>query len=84
MRVCGADACDRHLRTISLDRWGRRWYANHMDTVTRDVRDLPPAERSALDRLIGHELRETQRVVIQVMTVQPDEDSGQTLFLVFP
>jgi hypothetical protein len=42
-----------------------------MDTVTRDVRDLPPAERSALERLIGHELRETQRVVIQVITVQP-------------
>jgi hypothetical protein len=41
-----------------------------MDTVTRDVRDLPPADRSALERLIGHELRETQRVIVQVTDVQ--------------
>lgn len=38
-----------------------------MDTIRRDVRDLPQAERSALERLVGHELRETQRVIVQII-----------------
>ena len=40
-----------------------------MDTITRDVRDLPKSERSALERLIGHELRETERVIVQIINV---------------
>jgi hypothetical protein len=40
-----------------------------MDTITRDVRDLSQAERSALERIIGHELRETQRVIVKVIDV---------------
>ena len=40
-----------------------------MDTITRDVRDLPESERSALERLIGHELRETERVIVQIINV---------------
>jgi hypothetical protein len=50
-----------------------------MDTVSRDVRDLPEAERSALERLIGHELRDAQRVIVQVIDASdpvPDETRG--------
>ena len=42
-----------------------------MDTITRDVRDLPEPERSSLERLIGHQLRDTQRIILQVINVTP-------------
>jgi len=42
-----------------------------MDTISRDVRDLPQAERSALERLVGHQLRDTQRVIVHVINVYP-------------
>jgi len=37
-----------------------------METVTRNVRDLDPATRSTLERVIGHELRDSQQIVVQV------------------
>jgi hypothetical protein len=40
-----------------------------METITRDVRDLPEAERSSLERLVGHPLRDTQRIILQIMNL---------------
>jgi hypothetical protein len=42
-----------------------------MDPVSRDVRDLSPADRSALEHLVGHRLSETQRIIVQVINVYP-------------
>jgi hypothetical protein len=40
-----------------------------METLVRNVRDLDESDRSALERVLGHQLRESQRLVIQVMSV---------------
>jgi hypothetical protein len=40
-----------------------------METVIRDVRDLDTNARSALEKLVGHQLGESQRLVIQVMNM---------------
>ena len=37
-----------------------------METIIRNVRDLREPERSTLERLVGHELRQTQQLVIQI------------------
>lgn len=44
-----------------------------METVIRNVGELDANDRSALERVVGHELRESQRLVIQVVsaTVPP-------------
>ena len=39
-----------------------------METVVRTVGDLDKTDRSALERVVGHALGESQRLVIQVMT----------------
>jgi len=44
-----------------------------METLVRNVRDLDPSDRSALERLVGHQLRESQRLVIQVLGVAVEE-----------
>lgn len=44
-----------------------------METVTRNVRDLPHNDRSALERVVGHQLRESERLVIQVMSLSIEE-----------
>ena len=44
-----------------------------METVVRNVRDLPQNDRSALERVVGHQLRDSQQLVIQVMSVSLDE-----------
>jgi hypothetical protein len=40
-----------------------------METIIRNVCDLPQNERSAAEQLIGHSLRENQKLVIQVVNV---------------
>jgi peroxiredoxin len=40
-----------------------------METIIRQVRELPDAERFAMERLVGHSLRENQQIIIQVMTL---------------
>jgi hypothetical protein len=47
-----------------------------METLVRNVRDLDQSDRSALERLVGHQLRESQRLVIQVMSVSVEEPAG--------
>ncbi len=40
-----------------------------MKTVTCDIRDLPLSERSALERIVGHQLRETTQIIVNVVDV---------------
>jgi hypothetical protein len=39
-----------------------------MESITRHVRDLTLADRSAIERVVGHPLSVDQRLTIQVMT----------------
>jgi hypothetical protein len=38
-----------------------------METVIRNVGDLDAHDRTTLERIVGHELRESQQLVIQVV-----------------
>jgi hypothetical protein len=40
-----------------------------METVIRQVRELQDVERSTMEHLVGHALRENQQLIIQVMTL---------------
>jgi len=40
-----------------------------METVIRNVGDIPASDRSALERVVGHQLRESQQLVIQVVSL---------------
>ena len=40
-----------------------------METVIRNVGDIPVSDRSALERVVGHQLRESQQLVIQVVSL---------------
>lgn len=42
-----------------------------METVIRNVRDIDRADRPAVERVVGHPLREGQRLVIQVIPPEP-------------
>ena len=44
-------------------------YTSNMETVTRNVRDIPLSDRSALERVVGHQLRETQQVIVNVVNL---------------
>ena len=46
-----------------------------METITRRVRDLEANERSAVERLVGHGLRENQQLIIQVVNVDLSAES---------
>ena len=39
-----------------------------METIVRNVGELDSNDRSALERVVGHELSETQRLIIQVVS----------------
>jgi hypothetical protein len=50
-----------------------------METIVRQVRDIDSNERHMLERVIGHELEDNQRVVIQVVTpVNQPPDGAET------
>ena len=38
-----------------------------METIVRNVRDLDHADRFALERVVGHQLTETQQVIVNVV-----------------
>jgi len=38
-----------------------------METITRSVADLTVPDRSAMERVVGHPLRETQRIVVNII-----------------
>ena len=48
-----------------------------MDTIIRQVRDLPAAERAVAEQLVGHALSETQQLVIQIVELEPSTDTGR-------
>ena len=41
-----------------------------METFVHNVRDLNSTERSAVEQLVGHALRENQQLVIQVVSLE--------------
>ena len=45
-----------------------------METVVRNVRDLRGNERSAAEGLVGHSLRENQKLVIRVVNIDLTTD----------
>jgi hypothetical protein len=45
-------------------------YTSDMETVVRNVGDLNPGDRLAMERVIGQPLGETQRLVIQVVPLE--------------
>lgn len=48
-----------------------------METVIRNVGELDTQDRSALERAVGHPLRETQRVILNVISIDiPPTESG--------
>ena len=50
-----------------------------MEPIVCNVRDLDQADRSALERVVGHELRASQRLVIQVMPLPVEETPKEPL-----
>ncbi len=46
-----------------------------METVTRNVRDLEATERTAVEQLVGHALRENEQLIIQVVSMDLQEPS---------
>jgi hypothetical protein len=54
-----------------------------METVIRSVGDLTAPDRSAIERVVGHQLGESQQLVIQVISVvvpkSPVAAKGQSL-----
>jgi len=49
-----------------------------METIIRHVRDIDTDERRVLEHVIGQQLHENQKVIIQVVTLscQPAEEQG--------
>ena len=47
-----------------------------METVTRNVSDLDQSERSVFERVVGHQLRETQRIILNVVNVDLRDPEG--------
>jgi hypothetical protein len=46
-----------------------------MESIIRNVRDIPADDRQALEHVIGQRLRENQQVLIQVMTVHEEDNA---------
>jgi hypothetical protein len=49
-----------------------------METLVRNVRDLDHADRSALERVVGHELQETQQVIVNIVTLDQRQQGSST------
>ena len=43
-----------------------------METIVHNVQDLNQSDRTTLERLVGHQLRESEKLVIQVIPVPAD------------
>ena len=52
------------------------WYNSGMESVIRNVRDIDSRERQALEHVLGQQLKENQKVIIQVVTLPPE--NGET------
>lgn len=49
-----------------------------MESIIRNVRDIDTRERKALEHVLGHQLKENQQIIIQVVTVSAAPDSQDT------
>lgn len=49
-----------------------------METLVRNVRDLDHADRSALERVVGHELEESQQVIVNIVDLGPQTPETAT------
>ncbi len=47
-----------------------------METIIRHVRDIDTAERHVLEHVIGQQLKENQKVIIQVVTLGTQPVAG--------
>jgi len=45
-----------------------------MDNIVRNVRDIAPGDRSAIEHLVGHPLRDDQRLVIWIDSATTSND----------
>ena len=50
-----------------------------METITRDVGQMKTQERSAAELLVGHALREHERVIVHVLALDDEETASATL-----
>lgn len=48
-----------------------------MDSISRDVAEIEPRDREALEHVIGHSLADDQRVVITVTPTTPPRQNPQ-------
>lgn len=48
-----------------------------MESVTRNVRDIDSRERQALEHVLGQQLTENQKIIIQVVTVMSEATAEQ-------
>ncbi len=56
-----------------------------METITRNVSDLAAPERSALERVLGHPLRETQQIILNVLNLEiPKPETAERMQLTGP
>jgi len=49
-----------------------------METISRNITDLPAAERIAIERFLGTQLTDNQRIIVQVMDVGVDAAGNGT------
>lgn len=49
-----------------------------MEILVRNVRDLDHTDRSALERVVGHELQETQQVIVNIVNLNPGTHEAST------
>ena len=68
-------ACRSFLRLKGLYAGMGRRFDCSMDNVVRNVRDIDPADRVALEHILGQQLRENQQLNIRVVTtnLQPPD-----------
>lgn len=45
------------------------WYTQSMEIITRNVRDIESDERRVLEHVIGQQLKENQKIIIQVVSL---------------
>ena len=56
----------------------RTWYTEYMDKTLHNVADLPAATRSAVEALVGHPLRDSQKLYILALErIEPPADQRQ-------
>jgi hypothetical protein len=49
-----------------------------MESITRNIRDISPPDKLALEHVIGRQLAENQQIIIQICSLSPQADSPET------